>query len=43
MNYLIDTNIIFEIRKGAKCDPNVAAWYEPIDDTEISLSVHRLL
>ena len=28
LNYLIDTNIIFEIRKGRRCDPNVARWYE---------------
>lgn len=39
MNYLIDTNIISEVRKGAKCDPHVAAWYESIDDAEIFLSV----
>lgn len=39
MNYLIDTNIISEIRKGTKCDPNVATWYDSIDDAEIYLSV----
>ncbi|MGI8525573.1 MAG: type II toxin-antitoxin system VapC family toxin [Pseudolabrys sp.] len=39
MNYLIDTNIISEVRKGAKCNPNVAAWYESIDDGDIYLSV----
>ncbi len=39
MNYLIDTNIISEVRKGAKCDPNVAAWYDSIGDAEIYLSV----
>ena len=39
MNYLIDTNIISEVRKGAKCDANVAAWYASIDDAEIYLSV----
>ena len=39
MNYLIDTNIISEVRKGAKCDPHVASWYESIDDAEIYLSV----
>ena len=39
MNYLIDTNIISEIRKGDRCDPNVAAWYGSIDDSDIYLSV----
>ena len=38
MNYL-DTNIISEVRKGAKCDRNVAAWYESIADADIYLSV----
>ena len=39
MNYLIDTNIISEVRKGERCDPNVAAWYAAIDETELYLSV----
>ena len=39
MNYLIDTNIISEVRKGAKCDPNVAAWYDALGDADIYLSV----
>ncbi|MGB7097267.1 MAG: type II toxin-antitoxin system VapC family toxin [Xanthobacteraceae bacterium] len=39
MNYLIDTNIISEVRKGAQCDPNVAAWFASIADAEIYLSV----
>ncbi|MGZ9059750.1 MAG: PIN domain-containing protein [Rhodoplanes sp.] len=39
MNYLVDTNIISEVRKGAKCDANVAAWYDSIDDADIYLSV----
>lgn len=39
MNYLLDTNIISEVRKGAKCDPNVVAWYDSIDDGDIFLSV----
>lgn len=39
MNYLLDTNIISEVLKGAKCDSNVAAWYDSIDDAEIYLSV----
>lgn len=39
MNYLIDTNVISEVRKGGKCDPNVAAWWESVDDADIYLSV----
>jgi predicted nucleic acid-binding protein len=26
MRYLLDTNIVSELRKGARCDPSVAAW-----------------
>ena len=39
MNYLIDTNIISEVRKGRRCDPNVASWYEKIADANLYLSV----
>lgn len=39
MNYLIDTNIISEIRKGERRDANVAAWFESIDDADLYLSV----
>jgi predicted nucleic acid-binding protein len=39
VNYLIDTNIISEVRKGTRCDRNVAAWYESIVDADIYLSV----
>ncbi len=39
MNYLIDTNVISEVRKGERCDANVASWYEAIDDADLYLSV----
>ena len=39
MNFLIDTNIISEVRKGARCDARVAAWYASIDDGDLYLSV----
>lgn len=39
MNYLIDTNIISEVRKGARADPNVSAWYTSIPDEALYLSV----
>jgi hypothetical protein len=28
MRYLLDTNIVSEIRKGERCDPSVAAWVQ---------------
>lgn len=39
MNYLIDTNVISEVRKGGRCDANVAAWYDSIADDSLYLSV----
>jgi toxin FitB len=39
VNYLIDTNIIFELRKGARCDGNVARWYRGVEDSNLYLSV----
>jgi predicted nucleic acid-binding protein len=39
VNYLVDTNIISEVRKGSRCNPNVANWYEKIDDASLYLSV----
>lgn len=38
MSYLIDTNIISEVRKGAHCDPNVAAWWASVEDEDVFLS-----
>jgi toxin FitB len=38
VSYLIDTNIISEVRKGARCDAHVSAWYASIVDEEIFLS-----
>ena len=38
MSYLIDTNIISEIRKGARCDAHVSAWYAGVADEELFLS-----
>jgi predicted nucleic acid-binding protein len=37
--YLIDTNIISEVRKGRRCDPNVASWFRGIREDEVFLSV----
>jgi predicted nucleic acid-binding protein len=37
--YLIDTNVISEVRKGRRCDPQVAAWYRRVRDDDLFLSV----
>jgi predicted nucleic acid-binding protein len=39
VNYLIDTNIISEARKGQKRDPIFAAWWDSLDDASIYMSV----
>jgi toxin FitB len=39
VSFLIDTNIISEVRKHARCDRNVAAWYASIADGDLYLSV----
>ncbi len=39
MSYLIDTNVISEVRKGPRCDAAVADWYASIEDSELYLSV----
>ena len=38
MSYLIDTGIISEVRKGARCDAHVSAWYASVADEDIFLS-----
>jgi hypothetical protein len=39
VSFLLDTNIISEVRKGPRCDPKVAAWYASVQDSELYLSV----
>jgi len=38
VSYLIDTNVISEVRKGERCDARVSAWYATIADDDIFLS-----
>jgi toxin FitB len=38
VSYLIDTNIISEVRKGARCDAHVSAWYAAVADEDLYLS-----
>jgi predicted nucleic acid-binding protein len=38
MSYLLDTNVISEVRKGERCDPQVSGWYASIADEDLFLS-----
>jgi toxin FitB len=37
--FLIDTNILSELRKGTRADGNVRRWFESVDENAIFLSV----
>ena len=37
--FLIDTNVLSELRKGARADVNVRRWFAGIDESSIFLSV----
>lgn len=39
MTYLIDTNVISELRKGLRCNEHVSAWFARVSGSEIYLSV----
>ncbi len=39
MKYLIDTNIISELRKGNRSDESVGRWYHSTDKADLFLSV----
>jgi hypothetical protein len=39
VSYLVDTNVISELRKRERCDPNVARWFEALVEDELFLSV----
>lgn len=39
MSYLLDTNVISELRKGDRANPSVASWFVGVADEEIFLSV----
>lgn len=38
MSFLIDTNIISELRKGDRCDAAVAAWWSGVAEDDLWLS-----
>jgi toxin FitB len=39
LSYLLDTNVISELRKGQRADARVREWFAGLDDPEIYLSV----
>ena len=36
--YLLDTNVISEVRKGRRCHEGVAAWYAQVSPSDLFLS-----
>ena len=40
--YLLDTNVVSELRKGVRANPGVAAWHAKRDKRELYLSVITL-
>lgn len=38
MSYLLDTNVISEVRKGARCTASVAAWWSKVNEDDLWLS-----
>jgi toxin FitB len=39
LSFLLDTNVISELRKGDRADPGVVAWFGDLADEKIYLSV----
>ena len=39
MSYLLDTNVLSELRTGPRCDARVAAWFSAVADEDLWLSV----
>lgn len=39
MKFLLDTNVISELRKGTRANPNVAAWARTVDPRDLATSV----
>jgi hypothetical protein len=39
VNFLLDTNVVSEMRKGKRMKPSVASWLATLDDEELFLSV----
>lgn len=37
--YLLDTNVLSEIRKGSRADTNVMRWWNQVEDADLFISV----
>lgn len=37
--YLLDTNVVYELRKGDRANERVRAWLESVDEAELFVSV----
>lgn len=37
--FLLDTNVLSELRKKDRCDPGVRAWFEGVDSDQLFVSV----
>jgi toxin FitB len=42
LSYLVDTNVISELRKGERADPAVRSWFSSLKEGELFLSVLTL-
>lgn len=42
MAYLIDTDVISELRKGKRANPNVSSWFAALAEEDVYLSVLTL-
>ena len=36
--FLLDTNVVSEVRKGRRADPNVSGWYAGVDESALFIS-----
>jgi toxin FitB len=39
LSYLLDTNVLSEIRKGRNCNPQVRRWWSGVEETDVYVSV----
>lgn len=39
MSWLLDSNVLAELRKGARADPSVRAWFASTDEADLFTSV----
>jgi len=39
VSFLVDTNVLSEVRKGNRCNESVAAWWSTVSEEDIFISV----